>query len=72
MPTYRIDVVCQVCGAPWSELTEGTDEGDALFRFIAKAGRSRCQSCTTMGQFELQRSSLVEDKEEPPRETNLE
>lgn len=60
MPVYHIDLICQVCGAPWTSTMEGTDEGDALFRVIAEAGRSRCQLCTTKGQFELKRSRPAE------------
>jgi hypothetical protein len=65
MPTYRIVLICQVCGAPWTELVEGSDEGDALFRIISEASRSRCQLCTTRGQFELKSSERAEDQGGP-------
>lgn len=69
MPTYRVKLVCQVCGAPRTDLAEGSDEGDALFRFISEVSRRRCQSCTTRGSFELQASEAVEEAEgEPPGE----
>lgn len=68
MPTYRIGLVCQVCGTPSTSLVEGTDEGDALFRIISEAGRNRCQLCTTRGQFELKSSELAEEQSESPGE----
>lgn len=60
MPIFQVDLVCQVCGALWKAEVEGDDEGDALFRCIAEASKKRCTSCTSLGQFELQRSSPKE------------
>jgi hypothetical protein len=67
--TYRVKLVCQVCGAPWTALAKGSDEGDALFRFISEASRSRCQACTTRGAFELKGSEPAEEDEESPQES---